>query len=275
MTPLLRRPRKPHPRPHDFRIHREEGLADRAQKGEVAFPVAAVEIIEKDPAGAARLPAMLDKEVVVAPRLEAVVARLVIGRARARQRRVKLRGRSSVRVNRGEVGAAAEPTLRGDDMACVHMHRRHQRRVHVRDERNTARPEARVICGPRDILAKLGGELAVDGRYVDPDFLEDCPTHDRDGPAAAAFTIPAPLLEAAGCLTHGVLQGVFVLDRLEHFANPVAQLTEPGLDPGATVAIGEKRGRNLTYSGGNSPVWRSASASAMAPARATLSDRAG
>src|SRR5215469_7786349 len=57
MAPLLFRPRKRHARPYDRGEHAEEGCADRADKREVAFPIAAVEIIEEDPADAARLTA--------------------------------------------------------------------------------------------------------------------------------------------------------------------------------------------------------------------------
>src|SRR5215470_14622511 len=155
------------------------------------------------------------------------------------------------------------------------MHRRHQRRAHVSDEREPARPEARIRRGTRNVVAKLGRELAVDGRYVHPNFLKDTPAHDRDRPTAATLTIPLGALEAAGCSLFGMLLGVFVLDRLKHYADPVAQLREPGLYPGAADAIGGKGGGTVAHCSGNSPVWRSASASAMAPARATLSDRAG
>ena len=59
---------------HDRRIDAEERLADRADEGEIALPVAAVEIIEEDAADAARLAAVLEKEILVAPFLEARVA---------------------------------------------------------------------------------------------------------------------------------------------------------------------------------------------------------
>src|SRR4029077_11052520 len=59
VAPLLRCPGEPHPGPHDFWVDREKGFADRAKKGEIALPVAAVEIVEKDPAGTARLSPVL------------------------------------------------------------------------------------------------------------------------------------------------------------------------------------------------------------------------
>ena len=57
-------------RAHDRRIDREERLADLAGEGEIALPVAAVEIIEEDAADAARLVAMRQEEILVAPFLE-------------------------------------------------------------------------------------------------------------------------------------------------------------------------------------------------------------
>src|SRR5437868_10936604 len=70
MLPLLRRPRPVHPRPHDTREDREKGFPDCPDEGEIALPAAAVEIIEKDAADAARLTAMRQIEIVVAPFLE-------------------------------------------------------------------------------------------------------------------------------------------------------------------------------------------------------------
>src|SRR5206468_749458 len=62
MTALLGRPGLPHPRPHDGREDTKESVADRSDKGEVALPVAAVEVVEEDPARPARLAAVLQKE---------------------------------------------------------------------------------------------------------------------------------------------------------------------------------------------------------------------
>ena len=55
------------------RIDVEEGLADVAREGEVAREVAAVEIVVEDAADAARLAAVRQEEIVVAPFLEARV----------------------------------------------------------------------------------------------------------------------------------------------------------------------------------------------------------
>src|SRR6266404_5932351 len=66
MAALLGGPGEPHARPHDRREDGEQGVSDRSDKDEVALPVAAVEVVEEDPAGAARFAAVLQNEVLVA-----------------------------------------------------------------------------------------------------------------------------------------------------------------------------------------------------------------
>src|SRR5205823_5644888 len=67
VTALFGGPRAVHPCPRDRRKDREKRFADRPDKSEIAFPVAAREIVEENPAGAARLAAMWQVEIVVAP----------------------------------------------------------------------------------------------------------------------------------------------------------------------------------------------------------------
>ena len=62
-----RGPRLVHVSAHDLRVDGEEGLADVAGEGEVALEIAAVEIVIEDAADAARLAAMGQIEVFVAP----------------------------------------------------------------------------------------------------------------------------------------------------------------------------------------------------------------
>ena len=78
MAALFVGPRQPHARPHDRRISTEERFADPADKGKIALPVTAVEIIEKDPAGAARFVAMLKEKIFVAPLFEPDMAFRVV-----------------------------------------------------------------------------------------------------------------------------------------------------------------------------------------------------
>src|SRR5206468_445766 len=90
MAALLLCPGEPHARPHDGRENGEQGVADRSDKGEVALPVAAVDIVEEDPAGTTRFAAVLQKEVLVAPFFEASVAAGVVSRAGAGECGMKL-----------------------------------------------------------------------------------------------------------------------------------------------------------------------------------------
>src|SRR6266404_2969745 len=124
MTALVGGPGEPHARPHDGRENGEDSVPDRSEEGEVALPVAAIEIVEEDPAGAARFASMLQKEVLVAPLLEAGVAAGVVGRTGVGERRVEFADGSRIGVDRGDVGAAAEPRLGRDDVAGIHMYRR-------------------------------------------------------------------------------------------------------------------------------------------------------
>src|SRR5215831_14932218 len=109
MAALLLGPDEPHPTPHNGSKNRTERVSDRAHKSEIAIPLATVEIVEKDPPDAARLVPMLEKEVFVAPLLEALVAAGVVARAGSGERCVKLRCRRFVGINRSEVGAPTEP----------------------------------------------------------------------------------------------------------------------------------------------------------------------
>src|SRR5206468_9540751 len=113
VTALLGRPPGVHPRPYDRRKDREKRFAHRPDKGEIAVPVAAREIIEENPAGAARLATMRQIEILVAPGLEAGVAIGVVARARRREGAVEFFGGRGIGVDRGEVGAAAEPGFCG------------------------------------------------------------------------------------------------------------------------------------------------------------------
>ena len=105
MPALLRGPLPVHPVAHDRRIDVEKRLANRPHKGEIALKVAAVEIIEKNAAGAARLIAMRQVEIVVAPFFEARVALGIVADAGGGERPVKgIRG-IGIGIDRGQIGA--------------------------------------------------------------------------------------------------------------------------------------------------------------------------
>src|SRR6266852_443325 len=208
VTALLRRPRLEHVPADQHRVDGEEGFADIVGEGEVALPAAAVaaavEIVEEDAADAARLVAVLEEEILIAPFLEALVVVGIVRIARGLERGMKITRIGFVREHRGEIGAAAEPSFAGDDMARVHVHGGNQRRGHMGDQRDAARPEARVFGGAGDLAAELGRELTEDGRDVDADFLEDLTLHHGHDATAAAITValggalPRLAREAAG-----------------------------------------------------------------------------
>ena len=154
------------------------------------------------------------------------------------------------------------------------MRRRDQRRAHMGDERDAARPKAGIVRCARDLVAELGREFAGHGRDVDPDLLEHPAVHDRDRAAAAFGPLPIPALEATRHTPIGAGAGIYVLDRLEVGADAVAEQRKPGLGRGALRRIWRKDGRIVGHGSGNNSVWRNPSASATAPASATLSDRA-
>jgi hypothetical protein len=122
----------------------------------------------------------------------------------------------------------------------------------MRDERNAARPEARILRRPRDFVAKLGRELARHGRDVDPDLFENLPSHDRDSPASTARPLPLVALEAAWRPPLDACTGEFRLDRFELGADTVAELGKPRLGYGAPDGIGRKR--LFGHGSGNNPV---------------------
>ena len=76
----------------DLRIDVQEGLADVAREGEVALPVTGIVVIVEDPADAARLVAVRQEEVVVAPGLVARMPGRVVPVARGLQGGVEAAG---------------------------------------------------------------------------------------------------------------------------------------------------------------------------------------
>ena len=78
MLTLLRRPALGHAAADDGGVCFKKSQADIAGKGEIGRRVAGVELVVENPAGAARLVAMGQEEVAVAPFLEArIIARIV------------------------------------------------------------------------------------------------------------------------------------------------------------------------------------------------------
>src|SRR5690606_25506701 len=91
------------------------------------------------------------------------------GGAGGAQPRVERIGVLPVGDRRIEVGAAAEPALRGREEARVHMYRGNMRVRHVRDEADSRRKEARVVARTVNRGGEIGCELARDRGNVDAD----------------------------------------------------------------------------------------------------------
>src|SRR5690606_8660537 len=102
----------------------EERLRDVLREVEVGVPITGIVVVVEDAADAARLVAVLEKEVLVAPLLVAEVVNAV-GLAGGTVRRMES---ETVRVglgapaleNRRQVATTAEPPVAGDDHAYVH-----------------------------------------------------------------------------------------------------------------------------------------------------------
>ena len=298
LVPVGLRPRRREIAAHDRRIDREEGLADVAGEGEILVRIARPVIVVEDAADAAHLAAMLEEEVLVAPRLVALVVGGRVALAGAAHRGMEGEG---VRIvlrpppveHRGEIGAAAEPGLRRHDEARVHVHGRNVRVPRMRDHRDAGRPEARVLGRARDLAAELRREFAVHGRDVDADLLEHAAAHQRHDAAAAGRAAvvgarPGLAREAAGARR--------VRDRTAPRPRPraararrrcgrAAPRTRSARRPagggrarsrartgfsGARYGTGGAGGK---APGGKAPVCRSASPRIIAAATATLSER--
>ena len=182
--------------------HVEERQPDVAGEREVGIGVAAEVVVEEDAAGAARLVAVRQEEVAVAPGLELGIVARVVAVAGSPERGVEV-GRvlhrlGRVEPHRRQIAAAAEPALGGDQHPRVEMRRRHARAAHMRDQADAARPEARIRLGARDLRAELRAELAPDGGDVHADLLEHPPAHHAHHAAAAARPRPVGADEPAG-----------------------------------------------------------------------------
>src|SRR2546427_694998 len=108
------RPRRRGIAPDKLGIDAGERAPDLLHEGEIGLPVAAVVPVEEDAADAARLAAVLEIKIVVAPGLELLMRgdRMRIARALhggVERDRVGIILASSSFQHRREVGAAAEP----------------------------------------------------------------------------------------------------------------------------------------------------------------------
>ena len=70
--------------------------------------------------------------------------------------------RAPVIEHRRQVGAATEPRFCGDDKTRVHMNSGHMRVMHVGDQGDAGRKEARVISSAGYVFAEFRSEFAED-----------------------------------------------------------------------------------------------------------------
>ena len=101
------------------------------------------------------------------------------------QRTVESCGIRRIREDGREICAAAEPCFSGDDHARVHVNGGNQRRLRMRDQRNTARPEFAVaFIRAGNFSGKFGRECAPDFRDIHADFFKHAPMHEGNFTAA-------------------------------------------------------------------------------------------
>src|SRR5271166_2063480 len=119
--------------PHQLRIDIQERAADVLDKSKVRVPISRIVPVEENAANAARLAAMLEIEILVAPSLVLLVRRNARMRFAGRPHggvkglRVRVLRRAAHREHRSKVGAAAKPGSAGYDEARVQVHGRRMR----------------------------------------------------------------------------------------------------------------------------------------------------
>ena len=197
-------------------------------------------VVEEDAAGAARLVAMRQEEVAVAPGLERGIVTRVVPVAGGLERGVEV-GRVLRRLrrfgpHRRQVAAAAEPAFGGDQHPRVEMRRRHARAAHMRDQADAAGPEPRVLLGARGSARGTPGlnspqtveTFTPTFSNTRPRITLMTPPPPSDPPAIRGRPLPCCAAEPAGRTLRRRTIGRGILDRLERRAEPVAQRLEPG-----------------------------------------------
>ena len=239
---------------HETRIDVQKRRAHRAGEGEVRLPARschirrrlcrAVEVIKENAASAARLVAVLQVKILLAPGFVARIvghpgvrlARPLHGGVEADCVRVVL-GAAAVE-HRRQVRPAAKPGARGDDKAGVHVHGGHMGVPWMRDQRNARGPEARVFIRARNLLGEFRRECAEHGRGVDAGFLKHpAMQHGHRAAAAGRAAVVAAAPGFAGENTGGGRRagckraGRVALKRLKGGNQPALQRLEPAARP--------------------------------------------
>src|SRR6185312_4272803 len=187
--PLALAPGVAAPSPHDRQIGLEERVTRVAHEGEVARGIA-LQLIEEDAAHAARLAAVREVEVFVAPLFVARVVRGVVAIADRLPRAMEVLDVFAHRVVGREIGAAAEPQRAAAlEAAEVGVNRRHARALRMEHERDAGGEEGHAVAGQRG--REVGAQLTVHRRGVDAALLEHGAVGDHARQAAAAAgTLP-------------------------------------------------------------------------------------
>ena len=174
-------------------------VGDAARERETFVVAAIAEVVEENAADTARLVAVLEKEILVAPALEPGIVRVTERREGIAAGAVKVNRVFLEAVVRREVGAAAEPPdriralLAGDEHAHVHVHRRHVGVERMQHERHAHDLEA-TSRELRPSRARRGRQaLAHHVRKIHAGALEQAALLE-DAAFAAATLGPRPRL---------------------------------------------------------------------------------
>ena len=200
---------------------------DVAGEGEIRRRVAGEMVVEEDAAGAARLVAVRQEEVAVAPRLERPDSRP--GRA-GRRRRWNAAWKSAASASASgassRIGVRSPPPpnqpLVVTSMRVLKCAAGTRGLLHVRDQADAAGPEARILRRAGDLRAELRAELAPHGGDVDADLLEHPPAHHAHHAAAAVArrprsAAPGGALEAAGrAIGQGIVASSSIASNAAH-----------------------------------------------------------
>src|SRR5882672_874928 len=122
-------------------------VADAAHQSEAPLEAALVQVVEEDPADAARLAAVLEKKVFVAPALETGIEVRPEGLERLPAREVEVARVLFEAVVGREIHSAAEPPYRrasrlgSDQETHVHVHRGHEGIARMQHQRHAHRLE--------------------------------------------------------------------------------------------------------------------------------------
>src|SRR5437899_1021692 len=122
-------------------------IADAPHQSEALLEAAVVQVVEENPADAARLAAVLEEKIFIAPALEAGIEIRAEGLERLAAREVEVARVLFEAVVGCEIHSAAEPPYRrasrlgSDQETHVHVHRGHEGIARMQHQRHAHRLE--------------------------------------------------------------------------------------------------------------------------------------